>query len=349
MPYPGYLLNPGDMYQVDVDSVMYSTGAVKPHKQRSEGRGAIRRRRNENANRDKFRLMSIAKRKAKLLQDAAEGKDPRPKKIKKSQLEDARTERDTIKEELQVVVDQIQKVLQRLKNRGHWRVRSRRMVARRKRKGQTLPPRNRLLYLMRTINDTINQTFRIPIQELDQKRTDLTKKWLKFEMNVPKHAVDLERRTAIQKEQSALRAKKRMILDNLTTGISKLSLRSLPKEQRIEQRRQHKEQKKAVQNTPEFLEKKVAVIDENSAEFREALARARENPVDESKPYATPWEPRPYMSAFAFIPRYLEVNHNICSAVYLRHPVARPGLAEVPSPFPTENLQLAFNWYLRRR
>jgi hypothetical protein len=55
------------------------------------------------------------------------------------------------------------------------------------------------------------------------------------------------------------------------------------------------------------------------------------------------------MSAFAFIPRYLEVNQNVCSAVYLRHPVARPGLAEVPSPLGAESADLAFNWYLRRR
>jgi ribosomal protein S4 len=62
-----------------------------------------------------------------------------------------------------------------------------------------------------------------------------------------------------------------------------------------------------------------------------------------------PWRPRPLMPAFAFIPRYLEVNQNVCSAVYLRHPVARPGLAEVPTPFPESLSQLAFNWYLRRR
>lgn len=80
-----------------------------------------------------------------------------------------------------------------------------------------------------------------------------------------------------------------------------------------------------------------------------AMARANENPIDRSKPYATPWRPREFMSAFAFIPRYLEVNQNICSAVYLRHPVARPGLAEVPTPFHQETMGLAFNWYLRRR
>jgi hypothetical protein len=73
------------------------------------------------------------------------------------------------------------------------------------------------------------------------------------------------------------------------------------------------------------------------------------NPRDDAKPYHTPWRPRDFMAAFAFIPRYLEVNQNICSAVYLRHPVAKPGLAEVPTPFHPETGQLTFNWYLRRR
>jgi ribosomal protein S4 len=61
-----------------------------------------------------------------------------------------------------------------------------------------------------------------------------------------------------------------------------------------------------------------------------------------------PYRPRDWMSPFAFIPRYLEVNHRICAAVYLRHPVARPGLSEVPTPFSPKIAQLAFNWYLRR-
>ncbi|KAK5728980.1 hypothetical protein LTR15_002121 [Elasticomyces elasticus] len=87
----------------------------------------------------------------------------------------------------------------------------------------------------------------------------------------------------------------------------------------------------------------------DAALLASALERARENPIDVSKPYATPWQPRAFMSAFAFIPRYLEVNQNVCSAVYLRHPVARPGLAEVPTPFGGEVMGLAFNWYLRRR
>ncbi|KAI0460189.1 hypothetical protein F5B21DRAFT_498792 [Xylaria acuta] len=81
----------------------------------------------------------------------------------------------------------------------------------------------------------------------------------------------------------------------------------------------------------------------------EYMREEQENPYDPSKPYVTPWRPRNYMAPFAFIPQYLEVNQNVCSAVYLRHPVARKGAAEVPTPFSTEVNQLAFNWYLRRR
>lgn len=99
------------------------------------------------------------------------------------------------------------------------------------------------------------------------------------------------------------------------------------------------------------------ISDEDQAKLRTAFEKLRLesehtsawNSRNASAPYATPWRPRDYMSAFAFIPRYLEVNQNICAAVYLRHPVARPGLAEVPTPFHIETGQLAFNWYLRNR
>ncbi|KAA8906636.1 hypothetical protein FN846DRAFT_948185 [Sphaerosporella brunnea] len=75
----------------------------------------------------------------------------------------------------------------------------------------------------------------------------------------------------------------------------------------------------------------------------------RDKIFDPLKPYRTPWRPRYYLSAFAFIPRYLEVNHNIGHAVYLRDPVARPGQSEVPTPFHQETMQLAYAWWLRRR
>jgi ribosomal protein S4 len=80
----------------------------------------------------------------------------------------------------------------------------------------------------------------------------------------------------------------------------------------------------------------------------ELLAEEAENPWDPSKPYATPWRPRPFMAPFMFIPRYLEVNQKICSAVYLRHPVARAGRSEIPTPWGKDIMQLSHNWYLRR-
>ena len=74
-------------------------------------------------------------------------------------------------------------------------------------------------------------------------------------------------------------------------------------------------------------------------------------PEEPQKPIKTGprWSPREYMSPFAFIPKYMEVNHAICSAVYLRHPVCGPGYSEVPTPYGIETGGLAFNWYLRRR
>jgi len=101
--------------------------------------------------------------------------------------------------------------------------------------------------------------------------------------------------------------------------------------------------------SPRIDGKALAISHAETKMLKQALENARDNPVDPSKPYATPWRPREYISPFAFVPRYLEVHHKVCSAVYLRHPVARPGLGEVPTPYPVETNGLAFNWYLRRR
>ena len=92
----------------------------------------------------------------------------------------------------------------------------------------------------------------------------------------------------------------------------------------------------------------VSLTDADAKYLRSVLLADDENPYDETKSYATPWLPRRYMAPFAFIPRYLEVNQNICAAVYLRHPVARKGFAEVPTPLSYWYGQLAHNWYVRR-
>ncbi|KAJ2721722.1 hypothetical protein GGI07_003778 [Coemansia sp. Benny D115] len=58
--------------------------------------------------------------------------------------------------------------------------------------------------------------------------------------------------------------------------------------------------------------------------------------------------PQEYQQPWMFIPDYLEVNYNTCSTVFLREPVTRPNLTEVPSPYPPDFHALAFEFYLRR-
>lgn len=132
-------------------------------------------------------------------------------------------------------------------------------------------------------------------------------------------------------------------LDDLSTQLETLSLRASGLDTRSAQSAEE------AGSAPQSMnETNKNALEAEKAALEAAVREAEENPFDASKPYATPWRPRPYFSAFAFIPRYLEVNQNICSAVYLRHPVCYPGFAEVPTPFAPETGQLAFNWYLRR-
>ncbi|KYK59621.1 30S ribosomal subunit S4 [Drechmeria coniospora] len=126
-------------------------------------------------------------------------------------------------------------------------------------------------------------------------------------------------------------------------------------EQEVEQHNRKRQMDKGLEGLSEQQKEKAIQIMGSSQLSREEMRKLgkllqydQENPIDDSKPYATPWRPRPFMSAFAFIPRYLEVNPNICAAVYLRHPVARKGMAEVPTPFSYLTNQLTHNWYLER-
>ena len=290
MPYAGYLLNPGDMFQVEPDRVMHATGAPKDREQIKAGRETLK----------KYRR-------------AGKGLDNR---IKQKELDQLKAAQDPLSTPV------------------------------------ALLPAGK----------------RTPEQVREQRQVDFKDLFIKTQLAVSDNKTKLG-----AKHKKALRALSRDIrnararinlkseeeLDNLlkqfTTEFIAIqtensapvpALASIPEEERTPT--------KAEAKRAEYEEKRLAaeerkVEEEEDNELQAAIVRARENPIDETKPYATPWKPRPYMSPFAFIPRYLEVNHNICSAVYLRHPVARPGLAEVPTPFAGDIQQLAFNWYLRRR
>ena len=58
-----------------------------------------------------------------------------------------------------------------------------------------------------------------------------------------------------------------------------------------------------------------------------------------------------YATPFIFIPAYLEVSFPTCSTVYLRHPTARPGYSEVPTPYDADGevVRLAWEWYSKVR
>lgn len=270
MMYPGYLLNPGDMFQVEPDRVLFATGAPKDANERRAGR--------------------LIRKRAKKAKEATEEQDVAEEQTEESPESTASTsegaevdfeeaaeaKRKIYKISLKELLDNAKAILEENKTA---------LSGKRKEK---------LREFTRSVRYAMGQVNRNDVQDIDSELEALV-------------------------SQLSISAAPPMSASTIEAPAGKSSSPS-----------------------------QTLTVEERKA-LREVMREARENPIDPRKPYATPWRPRPYMSPFAFIPRYLEVNQNICSAVYLRHPVARPGLAEVPTPFTPETAQLAFNWYLRRR
>ncbi|KAL9000405.1 MAG: hypothetical protein Q9169_000922 [Polycauliona sp. 2 TL-2023] len=268
MVYPGYLLNPGDMFQVEPERVMFATGASKDARERRAGRKA-RQKSEATAAKSQDALPSNA-------DPAAASEDPPPA----STADEPSSDND--KETLKSLLSQAKALLTTPSSASQLSGKRKQDLREFQRLLKSTLSRNRSQSTFGPRDTTLTDSLDAQLQELTQK----------LNLNPPPPADE------------------------------KIEFRDLG---------------------PETL------TPENSSLLRKALSEARENPIDVTKPYATPWRPRPYMSAFAFIPRFLEVHHRICSAVYLRHPVARPGLGEVPTPFGNDVNALSFNWYLRRR
>ncbi|KAK3398202.1 hypothetical protein B0T20DRAFT_353274 [Sordaria brevicollis] len=267
MKHPGYLLNPGDLFQVDVERVLYATGAPKDKKLIAAAMKAAKKEAEEKAQ------------EAGEEEDAEEGEDAQ-KSTTSSMKEKKFQEAWTSKYELMEL--------------------------------------QRLLKHAKRIADS-------PSHQLTANR----KKSLRALKRDIKAAIEQARR---RDESVPVTGN---VVEDLTMLLDRLALSSSEDPQKSQAVRELKRQ--LPRSSREMLKKVIEYNDEHDS-----------TEVDPSKPYMTPWRPRNYMSAFAFIPRYLEVNQNICAAVYLRHPVARPGESEVPSPFSPIINQLAFNWYLRR-
>jgi len=65
----------------------------------------------------------------------------------------------------------------------------------------------------------------------------------------------------------------------------------------------------------------------------------------------TPFHLPAYASPWLFIPAYIEVSFQTCSAIYVRHPTARPGYSEIPTPYDADGalIRYAWEWYVQRR
>ncbi|KAA1477938.1 alpha-L RNA-binding motif-containing protein [Dentipellis sp. KUC8613] len=65
----------------------------------------------------------------------------------------------------------------------------------------------------------------------------------------------------------------------------------------------------------------------------------------------TPFNLPPYASPFIFLPAYVEVSFATCTGIYVRHPTARPGYSEIPTPYDADGeiVRLAWEWYSKVR
>lgn len=96
------------------------------------------------------------------------------------------------------------------------------------------------------------------------------------------------------------------------------------------------------------LDKDAVMEDESVAQVNLPWQKGLFGRQEPSKPYFTPWTPRPFIGAFAVLPSYIEVSFSTCHAVYMREPVARPGHSEVISPLPDHAHERAYMYYARK-
>ncbi|KAF4998347.1 hypothetical protein FGRMN_3227 [Fusarium graminum] len=338
MVHPSYALNPGDMFQVDVEKVLYGTGEQKkPEAIAQSGHEKEALDQQEEA----VRKQGIKKR-SKILdavaakegenaesEDQAPGKSSRRRAEREVQLHRVRNLRTTAREIL----------------KGD----SRNLSAKQKKD-------------LRAFRDTAQRLLSLR----DDREIDAKELLLQIQAQIQKlETVDAFKKADGATAKAAQAKASTKVSSEASSSASTEASNETPaedsvnnKEDKIVKRSEFKN--KVLEKGLEGITSKedrdramniLATENLTNEEIRRLINILRndaENPIDHSKPYVTPWRPRPFMSAFAFIPRYLEVNPYICAAVYLRHPVARKGMAEVPTPFGYLTNQLAHNWYLGR-
>lgn len=296
MVHPGYKLNPGDMFSVDPEKVMFATGAKKFKADSAMSRQDLADVKEQQEAEEE------AQRKEEEEEDGSEAGAPTLESDEEREAMSTEPENE----------DDPKKALRSLMIRATRILDSKRELSGKRRK--------ELREYSRIVRKTLSKLRGIEEDKVEDTIEGLETGLAEILTKIPQDDLPKDEVAALDTAQAAEE-----------------------QDQAIERSQSSNPQMQDPNKVDAIRARKDAEV------LHAALERARENPIDVSKPYATPWRPREFMSAFAFIPRYLEVNQNVCSAVYLRHPVARPGLAEVPTPFHGETMGLAFNWYLRRR
>ncbi|KAH8704196.1 putative 30S ribosomal subunit S4 [Talaromyces proteolyticus] len=299
MRLPGYLLNPGDLFQVEPERVMYATGAPKNKAERREGR---------IAKKDAAQTEQTESEEPEKAEEPEKTEEPEAKSDETKEAEAKEAPKDTLKQ----LLTNAKTIMSREKS----------VLPAKKKQELRAFQRSVRSVLSKSatstiLTDSLESQFRELLIQLKGKTADSTVKSRPKQPTETQASDPSEKESPQTEDSSVVSAELKEAFDKATED-------------------------------PESVDVSELTVDEIKI-LRQALAQMRDNPIDSSKPYATPWRPRDYMSAFAFIPRYLEVNHKICAAVYLRHPVARPGYSEVPSPFGDSVQTPAFAWYLRRR
>ncbi|KAJ4387169.1 hypothetical protein N0V93_007758 [Gnomoniopsis smithogilvyi] len=309
MNHATYLLNPGDMFQVEPDAVMFATGKIKPKAAPQEEEPAAPRPKKSR------------KRKAKAAGDGEATEAAAAPEADEGSLEPAEGEEvDAEATTDKVSPEDTPEVLQK---RLRFLARHARELLQVDKDDMPVKKKRQMRAFMKQAKAISSKLGRKDGEEAitDDLVTTISNTLKELAINDPKIAERAEQSGAFTAEQTA----------------------------EAKEAAEPEASKPAPAQVAAAPPKPYQFSDEEQERLEEMVREYEENPVDPTKPYKTPWEPRPFMSPFAFIPRYLEVNQNICAAVYLRHPVARQGMSEIPSPFPPSVQELAFNWYLRRR
>ncbi|KAK9896352.1 alpha-L RNA-binding motif-containing protein [Cystobasidium minutum MCA 4210] len=87
-----------------------------------------------------------------------------------------------------------------------------------------------------------------------------------------------------------------------------------------------------------------ASTDASAATPAPTTKSSQKKPKEKKPVPGLPFELPDYAAPFLFIPAYLEVSFPTCSAIYVRHPTARPGISEIPTPYDADGEVMRLGW-----